>query len=124
VTVIVLANLQSDAVSRLADDLVLIAEGTPPPPVPVRPAVHLTAAQLAGLVGRYGTDPRFALTVRADARGAWLAGPDGDFLPLDPEGPTRFRFRVADTDVAFDRDSTGHVTQLRWSDLYQAPRLR
>jgi CubicO group peptidase (beta-lactamase class C family) len=122
-TVIVLANLQSEAASRLADDLESLAVGDTLAPVRARPTLSLSESQIDSLAGRYEMFPGFVLTVRAQPNGAWLAGPEGDFMPLDAESSAHFFFRLLDVPVDFVRDSTGRFTALRWNGQFRAQRL-
>ena len=122
-TVIVLANLQTEAINRLADDLESLALGEPPAPVPARRSIRLVESQVDSLAGRYEMFPGFVLEVRAQRGGAWLAGPDGDFMPLDATGPDHFYFRLLDVPVAFARDSTSGSPRLIWNGQFRARRL-
>ncbi len=122
-TVIVMANLQSEAAYRLADDLESIAVGDTLAPLPSRATHSLEQSQVEGLAGRYEMFPGFVLTVRAQPDGAWLAGPEGDFMPLDAQSPDRFFFRLLQVPVEFVRDSTARSTALIWNGQFRAPRL-
>jgi CubicO group peptidase (beta-lactamase class C family) len=123
ITVIVLANLQSEAAFRLADDLESLALGDTLAPAPSRSTVRLSESQVDSVAGRYQMFPGFVITVRAQQDGAWLAGPDGDFMPLDAESATHFYFRLLDVPVAFARDSTTGSTVLVWNGQFRARRL-
>jgi CubicO group peptidase (beta-lactamase class C family) len=121
--VIVLANLQSEAAFRLADDLESLALGDTIAVTPLRPRVRLSESHIDSIAGRYEMFPGFVITVRAQHDGAWLAGPDGDFMPLDAENGTQFFFRLLDVPVDFARDSTTGSTVLVWNGRFRAQRL-
>ena len=78
---------------------------------------------LPDYAGRYQIAPGFELTVRSDPRGLLLAGPDGGFLPLDPDGHDQFFFRVLYVPVKFERDPNGRVTGLDWDGKFKAKRI-
>jgi CubicO group peptidase (beta-lactamase class C family) len=127
VTIIVLGNIQSQAVFQMGPDLAALVLGErytipvvragalAPPPV--------DTAALRGLAGRYEVSPGFTLTVQATARGLLLAGPDGAFLPLDSEGPGRFFFRPLYVPIAFRTDAAGRTTALLWAGTQECRRI-
>jgi CubicO group peptidase (beta-lactamase class C family) len=121
--VIVLANLQTEATNRLAEDLESLALGDSVPPVRATPGISLSAAQGDSLAGRYEMFPGFVLSVRAQKGGVWLAGPDGDFMPLDAVSSHRFFFRLMDVPVDFPRDSLTGAPTLLWNGQFTARRL-
>jgi CubicO group peptidase (beta-lactamase class C family) len=127
VTVIVLGNIQSQAVFQMGPDLAAIVLGEPYTMPVVRagalapPAVD--SAALARLAGRYEVSPGFTLTVQATAQGLLLAGPDGAFLPLDSEGTGRFFFRPLYVPIAFRTDAAGRSTALLWAGTQECKRI-
>jgi CubicO group peptidase (beta-lactamase class C family) len=123
-TVIVLANIQSESAFRLAQDLESYAFHETPPAIQPRWSIALNTKQLGGVVGQYEIAPGLDMTVRLQEGGPWLAGPDGDFRPLDTLGPNRFYFRVLDVAIEFARDSTGQATELVWNGQFRAKRVR
>jgi CubicO group peptidase (beta-lactamase class C family) len=123
ITVIVLSNLQSEATARLADDLEALAVGDTLAPMPARSTYAVSRPDLDAMSGRYEMFPGFVLTVKSRENGAWLAGPDGDLMPLDAETRNRFRFRLLDVAVDFERDSTAKVSALIWNGQFRAARV-
>jgi len=127
VTVIVLGNIQSQAVFQMGPDLAAMVLGERYA-IPVVRAGALTppapdSAALDRLAGRYEVFPGFNLTVQATAQGLRLAGPDGALLPLDLEGPGRFFFRPLYVPIAFRTDAAGRSTALLWAGTQECKRI-
>ncbi len=127
VTVIVLGNIQSQAVFQMGPDLAAMVLGERYA-IPVVRAGALTppapdSAALDRLAGRYEVFPGFNLTVQATAQGLRLAGPDGALLPLDLEGPGRFFFRPLYVPIAFRTDAAGRTTALLWAGTQECKRI-
>jgi len=127
VTVIVLGNIQSQAVFQMGPDLAAMVLGERYA-IPVVRAGALTppapdTAALDRLAGRYEVFPGFNLTVQATAQGLLLAGPDGALLPLDLEGPGRFFFRPLYVPIAFRTDAAGRSTALLWAGTQECKRI-
>jgi hypothetical protein len=104
-------------------DLAAIAFHEPYQPPRLRRTGHPTAELLRKFAGRYEVGPGFVLTVRADSDRLALAGPEGDYLPLDPQSDAEFFFRALYVPVAFERDSTGSVVDLKWGDQFKCKRI-
>ena len=125
--VIVLSNIQSQAVFQMGPDIAAIALGQAyhAPTIRDGAIAHLSvdSVQLQRLAGRYEVFPGFVLTVRATARGLLLAGPDGVFLPLDTEGRDRFFFRPLYVPIAFRTDTAGAATALLWAGSQECRRV-
>lgn len=127
VIVIVLGNIQSQAVFQMGPDLAAMVLGERYTIPVVRagalapPAVD--SATLEHLAGRYAVAPGFTLTVQASAHGLLLAGPDGAFLPLDWEGAGRFFFRPLYVPIAFRTDAAGRSTALLWAGTQECKRI-
>jgi CubicO group peptidase (beta-lactamase class C family) len=120
---VVLGNIQSAVTDRMRTDLAAIAFHEPYQPPRLRPAGHPTPELLREFAGRYEVGPGFVLTVRADGGRLALAGPEGDYLPLDPQSDAEFFFRALYVPVAFERDSTGNVVDLKWGDQFKCKRI-
>jgi len=126
VEVVVLANIQSDVVTRLGPALAAMALGDSISSTTLRDgwdAPVPDSAALADCAGRYQIAPGFVLGVRASARGLLLAGPDGLFLPLDYTGRDRAFFRVLYVPIRFVRDAAGRIQALDWNGQFTAARL-
>jgi hypothetical protein len=67
--------------------------------------------------------PAFTITVKAEAGHLWLAGPEKNFLPLEPEADTRFFFRPLYVTVSFESNAAGQVTHLNWGGDFPCKRL-
>ena len=121
--IVVLGNIQSAVTDHMRTDLAAIAFHEPYQPPRLRPTGHPTAELLRKFAGRYEVGPGFVLTVRADSDRLALAGPEGDYLPLDPQSDAEFFFRALYVPVAFERDSTGSVVDLKWGDQFKCKRI-
>ncbi len=106
VTVIILSDIQSDVVTGIGDAITAMLLGQPYEVPRVRQAVVLTDSAATQAVGRYEFGPGFGVTVRRGPGGLELAGPEGDFLPLDAVADGPFFFRVLQVKIRFGRDST------------------
>jgi CubicO group peptidase (beta-lactamase class C family) len=126
-TVVVLSNIQSQAVFQMGPDLGAIALGEHyevpriragtlnPPPV--------DTVTLDRLTGRYEVFPGFVLSVRASAFGLLLAGPDGAYLPVETEGAREFFFRPLYVPIQFRTDASGRATALLWAGTQECKRI-
>ena len=121
-TVIVLSQVQADVVGRIKDDIAAMITGRPYRTPVGRPVLTLPDSATARFAGTYAFGPGFSVSVRQGRAGLELAGPDGDFFPLDAIGPRRFFFRPVYVPVQFDHDSSGHDV-LVWNGGAQAVRV-
>jgi hypothetical protein len=85
--------------------------------------VNLSDSLSERYVGRYEIAPGFVLSVRQRAHGLELAGPEGDFLPLDAMSETTFFFRALYAGITFERDSIGSWNVLNWNGAFRARRV-
>jgi hypothetical protein len=120
--VIALSNVQVDVTPRMGRDLAALAQEEEYTVPTVRPRARIEVSQLKELAGRYDIAPGFSLAVRADGERLALAGPEGDFLPLDPVDGEHFFFRPLYVTVTFKRDESGRVTELDWDGAFTARR--
>ena len=121
-TIVVLSQVQADVVGAITRDVTAMMQGRPCRRPALRPTTVLADTAAAAYVGTYAFAPGFAVTVRRDATGLQLAGPEGDFFPLEPLGGARFFYRPVYVPVQFVRDSAGrHV--LLWNGEARAPRV-
>lgn len=114
VIVVVLGNIQSAVTDRMRTDLAALAFGESYQVPELRPTGTPAPALLTRYAGRYEVGPGFVMTVKVEGRYLSLAGPEGDFLPLEPESDSTFFFRALYVPVRFDRDTTGTVIDLNW----------
>jgi|SRR6185369_15100653 len=121
--VITLSNLQVDLAERIGHDLAAAALGVPYARPELRREVPVDPARMAEYAGRYEIAPGFVLAVRADGGRLALAGPEGDYLPLEAESDTRFLFRALYTEITFERDDQGRVSRLDWAGQFKAQRV-
>ena len=114
VIVVILGNIQSAVTDRMRTDLAALAFGEPYQVPELRSNANPRPALLVQYSGRYQVGPGFVMTVRAEGPHLSLAGPEGDFLPLEPESDSTFFFRALYVGVRFDRDTAGAVADLNW----------
>jgi len=121
--IVILGNIQSAVTDRMRTDLAAIAFHEPYQAPRLRPTGHPPRELLRQFAGRYQVGPGFVLTVRADGDRLTLAGPEGDYLPLEPQSDVEFFFRALYVPVAFERDSAGNVVDLKWGDQFTCKRI-
>jgi len=121
--IVILGNIQSAVTDRMRTDLAAIAFDEPYQAPRLRPTGHPPRELLRQFAGRYQVGPGFVLTVRADGDRLTLAGPEGDYLPLEPQSDVEFFFRALYVPVAFERDSAGNVVDLKWGDQFRCKRI-
>ena len=121
-TIIVLSQVQADVVGRIENDIAAMVGGLGYRNPARRPVLALPDSVTTRYAGTYAFGPEFNVSVRQRKAGLELAGPDGDFFPLEAIGPHRFFFRTVYVTVQFDRDSSGHDVLL-WNDEARAPRV-
>ena len=124
VIVVILGNIQSAATDRMRTDLAALAFGEPYRVPELRSTADPGPALLRQYAGRYQVGPGFVMTVRAKGRHLSLAGPEGDFLPLEPESDSAFFFRALYVPVRFERDSAGAVVDLNWGGQFVCKKIR
>jgi CubicO group peptidase (beta-lactamase class C family) len=123
VIVVILGNIQSAVTDRMRTDLAAIAFGEPYQVPEVRSSGNPAPTLLQRYAGRYEVGPGFVMTVRAEGPRLSLAGPEGDYLPLDPESDSTFFFRALYVPIRFERDSSGRVIDLNWGGQFTCRRI-
>lgn len=127
VVIVVLSNIQAAVAEQMGIDLAAMAFGAHydiPKRRPGASAVRRAeAAELTPYAGRYDFGGGFAITVKAENGGLWVAGPEGAFLVLDEEQPPVFFFRPLYVTITFERDAAGHVTGLNWGGQVHARKV-
>ena len=122
-TVIVLSDVQSQAVESIGIALEAIALGQPYNAPSVAPFISLDSTSRERFAGRYQVFPGFVITVRATRSGLELGGPDGAFLTLDYQGGNNFFFRPYFIPIGFRTDDSGHVVALLWAGTQECKRV-
>ena len=122
-TVIVLSNVQSQAVESIGIALEAIALTQPYDAPSVAPFIPLDSSSGSRFAGRYEVFPGFVITVRATTSGLELGGPDGAFLTLDYQGANKFFFRPYFVPIGFRTDDSGRVVALLWAGTQECKRL-
>lgn len=116
--IVVLTNA---AVEPASDDLAMhlllgapIQSAGPVPPAPPAPSAHaemtLPPGELDRVVGRYDFTPTLVLTVKRAGTGLTAQISGQPAVPIFPEAPLRFFWRVVDAQVRFTVDPNGKVT--------------
>jgi CubicO group peptidase (beta-lactamase class C family) len=121
VVIVVLSNIQAAVAEQMGIDLAALVFGGHYDVPKKRPAAN--ESELSPYAGRYDFGGGFAVTVKAENGGLWVAGPDGAFLVLDEEQPPVFFFRPLYVTITFERDATGHVTGLNWGGQMRARKV-
>ncbi len=124
VIVVILGNIQSAVTDRMRIDLAAVAFGEPYKVPELRRSANPHPALLQQYTGRYEVGPGFVMTVRAEGPHLSLAGPEGDFLPLEPESDTTFFFRALYVPVRFERNTDGAVIDLNWAGQFVCKKIQ
>lgn len=124
VIVVILGNIQSAVTDRMRTDLASLAFGDPYQVPELRTRGNPGPALLRQYTGRYQVGPAFVMTVRAEGRHLSLAGPEGDFLPLEPESDSTFFFRALYVPVRFERDAARAVIDLNWGGQFVCKKIQ
>ena len=124
VIVLILSNIQSAVTDRMRTDLAALAFGEPYQLPELRRSANPRPALLQQYTGRYQVGPGFVMTVRAEGTHLSVAGPEGDFLPLEPESDSTFFFRVLYVPVRFERDTAGAVVDLNWGGQFVCKKIQ
>jgi CubicO group peptidase (beta-lactamase class C family) len=85
----------------------------PPPPPTVHKEITLPVADLDKFVGRYEMGPGFTIAVTLKDGGLYVLRdgiPGMQALPVYPEGPLAFFWKVLDAQIRFTADASGAVT--------------
>jgi hypothetical protein len=118
-TVVVLANLNGNAPSELAQKLMAVAHGDKVVLPSERKEITLAKEIMARYTGTYELTPTFysiAITLEGDQlmEQATFPPPVGPQpkAPIYPESETRFFMKVVDAQIEFSRDAKGEFTVL------------
>jgi CubicO group peptidase (beta-lactamase class C family) len=122
-TIIVLSDIQSQAVENIGTALEAIALGQRYEVSRVAPFLPLDSISGSRYAGRYEVFPGFVLSVRATNAGLELGGPDGAFLTLDYQGGDNFFFRPLFVPIKFRTDNSGRVSALLWAGTQESKRV-
>ena len=121
--VVVLSNLESEAVVAIGAGAAAIAFGDPVSLPSPRRIVDMPEAALRAIVGRYEIAPGESLEVTYGPEGLLLRGTNGPFLPLEPVGDDRFFYRQLYTSLTAERDDSGRVEALLWGGNWRLERI-
>ncbi|MBL8767375.1 MAG: serine hydrolase [Planctomycetes bacterium] len=110
--VVVLSNAPSGLVDAFAIGVLKLAAGEAADPLPIQPAVEVERATLETYVGKYRLNPLnwIAVTLDGDELFVQLTGQPA--FRVYPENDAKFRYRVVDAVITFERDDADRVAAL------------
>src|SRR5690606_37788817 len=111
-TVVVLANLVSAPVARIAHDLSAIAFGEPYSLPKQRTAVKVPVEVLDAYVGEYELRPGFVFVITREGERLYVQPTGQGKSPIFPESATEFFSKIVDAQISFAKDASGRVTGL------------
>ncbi|MBO6504189.1 MAG: serine hydrolase [Kordiimonadaceae bacterium] len=121
--VLVLSNIESEAVAAIGQDLVDLYWGRAVE-APARRATHLLSeTQALEYAGLFQIAPGNQLEIRADGNLLWLKGQNGEFLPLEPTANDVFFFRQLNASITINRNDDDKVDGLLWGGSYFIPKV-
>ena len=121
--VIVLSNIESEAVAQIKQSLTAMILGEDYKTPQLRNSVAVAPALLDEYEGRYEVSPDFVLTVKREDKHLFLKGGNGPYLPLEPLSDKRFFYRQLYVSVVFEKDASGRVTKLLWDGQFPCKRM-
>ncbi len=110
--VVVLANASRDIDDigmHVLDPSIPLRE---PQPVSAHTEITVDPATLDRFVGEYQLAPTFSITITRENGGLWAQATGQQKLPIFPEAPERFFYKVVDAQLVFSLDPSGKVTGL------------
>ena len=110
VTVIVLANLNGGAASKLGKSMMTLGRGGEVTLASERKAIAVAPATAREYVGEYALSPTVSTTVRYEGGKLTAQMTNQEAFEIFAEKPDFFFFRVVDAQIAFTRDASGKVT--------------
>ncbi len=120
--VVVLSNLESEAVAAIGAAAAGIAFGETVTLPKRRPVVNVPEDALRTISGRYMIAPGEYVEVKYGPNGLLLRGTHGPFLPLEPLGSDRYFYRQLHTSLTAERDDSGRVVALLWGGNWRLER--
>lgn len=122
--VLVLSNIESEAVSAIGQDAVDVYWGKSVKPPVNRPGYALNEAQVVEYIGHYRIASGNQLEIRAEGNFLWLKGQNGEFLPLEPLGKDSFFYRQLNARIDISRNAEGAIDGLLWGGSYFIPKVQ
>jgi CubicO group peptidase (beta-lactamase class C family) len=111
-SVIVLANLNGQAVDQLQQLLAGVAFGVDVPLTSERKAIKLPREQLSSYVGTYQLAPKVKMTMTLDGDQMMTQLSGQQKLQVFPESDGKFFLKVVDAQLEFVKDANGKVTDV------------
>jgi CubicO group peptidase (beta-lactamase class C family) len=110
--VVVLANSASGLVDPLGFGILRMLAGNEVAPIPVRKAVVVDEAVLAGYIGKYEVAPTFHIEITRNAGKLYLQATNQPKFRLFAESNKKFFLRVVDAVVEFETNDQGEAQGL------------
>jgi CubicO group peptidase (beta-lactamase class C family) len=108
--VVLIANVTDDNLDTLAMHILEPDTVSAPPPYPA--VVQVPPATLDTYAGVYQLAPKVTITISHDGQRAYAQVTGQGRYRIFPSSPTEFYFKIADAQVTFELDATGHVQRL------------
>ena len=121
--IVVLSNIESQAVEQIGSGVAEIAFGQSPTPPELRKPFEISAELLEDYPGNYEIEPGVNVTIRLTSQGLELRGQNGEFLPFEAIDNDYFFYRQLYIEIGVERDNSGQVTGLLWGGTYSMPRV-
>ncbi|MCI0486526.1 MAG: serine hydrolase [Blastocatellia bacterium] len=121
--VIVLSNIESEAVARIKQDMTAMILGEAYETPQIRSPVPVAPKLLDEYEGRYEVSPDFVLTVEREDKHLFLKGGEGPYLPLEPLSDKKFFYKQLYVSIIFERDASGKVTRLLWDGKFLCKKI-
>ena len=121
--IVVLSNIESDAVSAIGKDLFQILSGGSLSPPNIRSPHTVDESQLSDYVGWFEIQPGQSVEIVQTNNGLMLRGLNGPFLPLEPTEKDVFFYRQLYVEIEAHRGGDGSVDALLWGREYPMPRI-
>jgi len=118
-TVVVLANLNGGAATKLGNQLMELVRGGDVVLPDERVEGEIATTDLAQYVGTYALAPTFKITITQDGESLMAQATGQQAFEIFPESEDRFFYKVVDAQIRFERDESGEVSSLT---LFQAGR--
>ena len=124
--IIALSRIESDAVGKMTKGIADILHNVDVKIPEVREVIQLSDNELSKYEGVYQIAPSFLVTVSAQDTGLGIASGTGSnlhFAALDALSDDNFFFRVAYTNVRFEKDKKGIIKGLFWGESGPYPKI-
>ena len=122
-TVILLSNVQSDAVKFIGEGLSQMLLGGIGNSPAKRKESHSLANDPHTYTGKYEVMSDYLLMVKRDQDRLYLKDMNGPWMPLEAINEKTFFYRPLYVPIQFIEDSTSRIVGLKWDGQYYCPKL-